>query len=209
MHLGAADRALHSNERLEFLGDALLGFVVGDYLYNHFDGHDEGFLTRMRAKLVNGKSLAAQAERLELGRYIELSANAEKSLGRSSRGILADAYEALIGAVYLDLGLEEARSFVHRTLLADRDLEALARKRDNYKSLLLETVQGRGWGQPVYEVLSSEGPDHRKTFTVGVFVRSRQVGSGSAPNKKSAEQQAAREALERLSVDDDREVSEL
>ena len=195
---GHPDSHLHSNERLEFLGDAVLGFVVAAYLYEHFPDRNEGFLTRLRAKLVNREALAQAARRLELGAYVRLSENMERAGGRANDSILSDAFEALIGAIYLDLGLEAARAFVERVLLEPLDLEALARRPDNYKSMLLEFAQARGWPQPRYRVVAERGPSHARTFTVEAWIGNRCLGTGTAGSKKQAEQQAAREALARL-----------
>ncbi|SHK87356.1 ribonuclease III [Rhodothermus profundi] len=195
---GRPDSHLHSNERLEFLGDAVLGFIVAAYLYEHFPDRNEGFLTRLRAKLVNREALAQAARRLKLGTYVRLSENMERVGGRENDSILSDAFEALVGALYLDLGLEATRAFVERVLLEPLDLEALARRPDNYKSLLLEFAQARGWPQPRYRVVAEEGPSHARTFTVEAWIGNRRLGRGTAGSKKQAEQQAAREALARL-----------
>ncbi len=195
---GQPSSHLHSNERLEFLGDAVLGFVVAAYLYEHFPDRNEGFLTRLRAKLVNREALAQAARRLGLGAYVRLSENMERAGGRDNDSILSDAFEALVGAIYLDLGLEAARVFVERALLAPLDLEALARRPDNYKSLLLEFAQARGWPQPRYRVVAEEGPSHARSFTVEAWIGNRRLGRGTASSKKQAEQQAACEALARL-----------
>ena len=189
---------LYSNERLEFLGDAVLGFVVAEYLYRHFPDETEGFLTRLRAKLVNGLALAHYAESIDLGLLILMSENMVQTQGRHNQTILADAFEAVIGALYLDRGINAARRFIHRTMLDHADLTGLAAKRDNYKSLLLEYVQAEGWSQPQYRVVTEEGPSHNRTFTVEVLVNEVPHGRGEAGSKKSAEQKAAREALKRL-----------
>lgn len=199
---GQPDSPLRSNERLEFLGDAVLGFVVAAYLYEQFPDRDEGFLTRLRAKLVNREALAQAARRLELGAHVRLSENLEQMGGRRNDSILSDAFEALVGAIYLDLGLEAARAFVERVLLAPLDLEVLARRPDNYKSLLLEFAQAQGWPQPHYRVVAEEGPSHARTFTVEAWIGRQRLGQGTASSKKQAEQQAAREALARLQQGD-------
>lgn len=189
---------LLSNERLEFLGDAVLGFVVAEHLFHHFPSETEGFLTRLRAKLVNGKALANYARSVELGVLILMSENMVQSDGRQNQSILADAFEAIIGALYLDRGLESARKFIHRTMLDQVDLVELAEVEDNYKSLLLEYVQRQGWSQPLYRVIGEEGPSHERRFTVEVMLREEAYGTGEAGSKKRAEQRAARQALHRL-----------
>jgi ribonuclease-3 len=192
---------LVSNERLEFLGDSVLGFVVAEHLHHRFPHRDEGFLTKLRSKLVNGQALARQARNVELGPLIIMSENMEQTGGQRSVSILADAFEAVIGAIYLDLGLEETRRFIHRTMLEEVDLEALAQQHDNYKSMLLEYAQAQGWPQPRYRVTMEEGPSHDRTFTVEVIINDRPCGSGTAGSKKRAEQMAASEALQRLEVE--------
>lgn len=195
---GQPDSHLDSNERLEFLGDAILGALVADYLYGAFPEQTEGFLTRLRAKIVSGKALADAAEQLGLGACILLSENMERAGGRQNTTILADAFEALLGAIYLDLGLERARAFLEETTLEPLDLEALARRHDNHKSRLLEYVQAQSWPQPEYMVTDEHGPSHDKTFEVDVRINGTVYGHGIDRSKKGAEQQAAAEALVRL-----------
>jgi ribonuclease-3 len=195
---GEIENSIQSNERLEFLGDAVLGFITAEHLFSHFPDKDEGFLTRLRAKLVNGKALAQYAGEIKLGSLILMSKNMVQEQGRQNRTILADAFEALIGAIYLDLGLESARFFIHRTMLEHVDLTELAQQYDNFKSLLLEFAQARGWPQPVYRVVSEEGPSHAKVFTVDAMLRGEACGRGRGGSKKLAEQRAAREALKFL-----------
>ncbi len=188
-----------SNERLEFLGDAVLGMIVAAELLARYPDADEGFLTKLRAKLVNGKTLASCARLIRLGTHVELSENMDRTSGRENRSILSDTYEALIGAIYLDQGLDASRRFVERTLLRVVDIDELAQTRDNYKSMLLELSQAQAWPQPAYRVLEEVGPDHDKIFTVQVLIADRRLGTGTASNKKSAEQKAARVAFEHLS----------
>lgn len=195
---GTPKSHLYSNERLEFLGDAALGFVVAEHLYRHFPDRTEGFLTRLRSKLVNGDALARCAEAIDLGSLILMSDNMVQAGGRRNATILADAFEAVIGALYLDGGMDPTRRFIHRTMLDQVDLDELAMQRDNFKSLLLEHAQAEGWAQPEYRVVEEEGPSHDRRFTVEVLLRGETYGSGHARSKKSAEQKAAREALFRL-----------
>ena len=195
---GEAPQDLKSNERLEFLGDAVLGFITAEHLFSFFPEKDEGFLTRLRAKLVNGKALAECAQRIDLGELILMSRNMAQEEGRRNRTILADAFEALIGAIYLDQGLEKARLFIHRTMLDQVDLNQLAAQYDNYKSLLLEYAQARGWSQPQYRVVTEQGPSHAKVFTVDAILRGEPHGRGQGGSKKLAEQRAAQKALLRL-----------
>jgi len=190
-----------SNERLEFLGDALLDLIVGEMLYHRFADRNEGFLTRLRAKLVSGKVLATYARRIDLGDYLLMSRNAEKGEGRDNSSILADAFEALVGALYLDQGYEAAQSFVRDDVLDGVDLQEVAKQEENYKSLLLERMQAQGRPQPTYRVIGEDGPSHDKTFTVEALVDDTPYGTGSAGSKKQAEQQAAREALQQMRIE--------
>ncbi len=187
-----------SNERLEFLGDAVLNLVVARYLYQRFPGEREGFLTALRAKLVNGRALAEIAERMNLGSLISMSDDMLHAGGRHNPSILANSLEAIIGALYLDLGVLATRRFVYRTMLENTDLEVLAAKAENHKSLLLEYVQARGWPQPTYHVVRERGPSHSPTFTVEVQVDGTPLGRGQGTSKKSAEMLAASVALQEL-----------
>lgn len=192
-------RFTESNERLEFLGDAVLGMLVAEYLYEQFPDKDEGFLTQMRSKLVNNKrALARFANAIDLGQHVILSSNMDQSGGRENASILADAFEAVIGALYLDRGQEATRTFVEQVIFTSMDVREIAEQRYNYKSALQEYVQAQGWSHPEYRVVSEEGPSHRKLFTAEVLVKSESYGRGSGRSKKKAEQEAAAEALTRL-----------
>jgi ribonuclease-3 len=195
---GQPNSHLQSNERLEFLGDAVLGVVIAERLYVDFADRDERFLTRTRAKLVNGAVLARYADALGLGPLLLLSPNMAQGEGRQNPTILADAFEAILGALYLDLGFGAARAFVFDLIDEHLDLDEIAEQRSNFKSLLLEYVQARGQPQPAYHVVAEAGPSHEREFTIEVRVEKRRLGSGHARSKKQAEQQAAREALDRL-----------
>jgi len=192
---GTPTDGTESNERLEFLGDAVLGAVVAEILYRRFPDRSEGLLTRTRATLVNGKALAGYAEAIGLGTLILMSENMDASEGRRNHTILADAFEAVVGAVYLDLGFAASRRFVIAVLEQCVDLEEAAADRSNHKSRLLEHVQALGLDQPVYEVLAEEGPSHDRRFTVAAGVAGERMGEGVDRSKKAAEQAAAREAL--------------
>lgn len=192
---GVTQDGTESNERLEFLGDAVLGAVVADHLYAHFPDRDEGLLTRTRSTLVNGKALAGYAQAIGLGPLVLMSDNMAQADGRSHPTILADAFEAVVGALYLDLGFASARRFVLDVLDQCVRLEDAAADRSNYKSLLLELVQGRALPQPTYAVVEELGPSHSRTFTVEAQVDGVAHGRGTAASKKAAEQEAAREAL--------------
>ncbi|MEF8815805.1 MAG: ribonuclease III [Salinibacter sp.] len=190
-----------SNERLEFLGDALLDVFVGEVLYDRFPDKDEGALTRLRARLVSERPLATYARRLDLGTHLLMSQNAAEGEGRDNPSILADAFEALVGAVYLDLGYEAARAFIQQQVLAPLDLREVATRDENYKSQLLEHLQAEGRPQPTYHVVRETGPSHDKTFTVEVQVDDTAYERGTAGSKQDAEQQAARRTLTEITAD--------
>lgn len=193
-----SQQSLRSNERLEFLGDAFLDLVISDALYERFPEKNEGELTRLRARLVSEGPLARFARRLDLGPHLQLSKNAERDNARENASILADAFEAIVGAVYLDLGHEAAREFVRTHAVAPFDLSKVAARDENYKSQLLERMQAVGRPQPTYHVVSEKGPSHDKTFTVEVRVGESAYERGTAGNKQEAEQRAARDTLARL-----------
>ncbi|HYE94647.1 MAG TPA: ribonuclease III [Rubricoccaceae bacterium] len=204
---GLITTGTESNERLEFLGDAVLGAAVAERLYRAFPDQDEGFLTKTRANLVNGQALAGYARRIGLGPLILMSDNMAGADGRENQTILADAFEAIVGALYLDQGFLAARRFVFSVLDRSVDLDAVAEQRSNYKSLLLEFVQARGWPQPAYATVAEEGPSHSRVFTVEVLVDGVPRGRGQARSKKQAEQHAAREALDALRAMDRAEAA--
>jgi ribonuclease III len=184
-----------SNERLEFLGDAILNFIVAEHLYKVNPEMEEGDLTKIRSRLVNRKILATRARTLSLHEFILLSLSATQSLEGGSESILSDAFEALVGAIYLDGGEEEAKKFVHRALLSDAKVLTGASLDDNYKSALMEYSQSHALGIPRYIVVAEEGPDHDRRFTVEVSLGSNPLGVGTGRSKKEAEQSAAANAL--------------
>jgi ribonuclease-3 len=190
------------NESLEFLGDAVLGLVVAERLFRDYPEHDEGRKSKLKSWLVSAQTLGNLAKRLGLGEYLLLGRGEERSGGRRKLALLADGYEALIAALYLDGGLEVARSFIDREFR-----EPLARARDggfdadvsaDYKSALQEWLQARARGLPHYRVAGQTGPDHRKRYEIEVWVGEDLVASAEGPSKKQAAQQAARMALEAL-----------
>lgn len=186
-----------SNERLEFLGDAILGMVTAEYLFYNNRQVLEGELTKMRSWLVNKKSLAICARTIHLDSFLLLSYSANQSLQRGNDSMLADALEAIIAAIYLDLGFDEVRKFIVNSLLPIMVNESLVQD-TNYKSLLLEDVQSRGHAAPKYVVVREEGPDHEKEFTVEVYVDATCIGVGTGRNKKDAEQKAAKAGIDLL-----------
>ena len=197
-YLQFVDERWESNERLEFLGDAVLNFVVAEYLYSTHPGMEEGDLTKFRSRLVNRKILAQRSKELHVSDFLFMSSSAAQSVGSGSESILADAFEAIIGALYLDGGLEAARGFVRRCILSKEHVLTGARADDNYKSTLLEYSQGRALGIPRYTVVREDGPEHDRRFTVEVSIGSQSYGSGTGRSKKDAEQAAAGQALEKI-----------
>ena len=189
---------IESNERLEFLGDAVLGLVSADFLYKEHRDLPEGDLTRIRAALVCEESLYEVAQSLGLGDHLKLGKGEELGGGRTRPSILADATESVFAAVYLDGGMESARSLIHRVLLEKEKEEAVEKRRRDYKTALQELVQSRGEQNLRYELLSASGPDHDKTFTCCVVLDERTMPGGIGHSKKEAEQSAARAALEIL-----------
>ncbi len=190
-----------SNERLEFLGDAVLGLVVAERLYQGFPGFAEGKMTKLRAALVCQDALARVARSIRLGDYLYLGRGEEASGGRRKTANLARALEALIGAVYLDQGSAAASDFILR--LFDKELERVGSPGVvvDYKTQLQELIQAKGQPAPSYQVIEATGPDHDRRFTVEVSAGGAVLGRGSGRSKKVAETEAARSALERLSGD--------
>lgn len=183
-----------NNQRLEFLGDAVLNMIVAEYLYNHFGEKPEGELTKIRARVVCEKALLNVATSMRLGDYLLLGRGEEMSGGRKRRSILADAVEAVIGAVYLDKGYEAATSFVLNYLQEYIDETAQGDYQD-YKSRLQEMVQGKNKQNVTYQIIKECGPAHAKVFEAGVFYRDQLLASGQGRSKKEAEQNAAEKVL--------------
>lgn len=186
------------NERLEFLGDSVLGMTVAEHLYRTFPDMPEGRMTRLRAELVCEQSLHQVALGLGLGAYIRLGKGEEHTGGHERPSILADAVEAVIAAIYLDGGLEPARAFVHRCVLTDVSAHLSGTSMD-YKTRLQELVQQKSGQTLAYEMVGASGADHSKVFTARVSLNGAPVGEGSGRTKKEAEQMAAKSALEQLS----------
>lgn len=190
------------NERLEFLGDAVLELLVSEELIRVFPAWSEGDLSKSRARLVNSAAVSQAARRLALGNYLRLGRGEEKTGGREKPALLADAYEAILAAIYLDAGLDAARQFVHRTLTPSTIVgEAERLGRADYKSTLQEYLQARGIPAGSYAILEEEGPDHAKTFHIEVRISGDITAVGSGRTKKEAEQSAALAALIQLGVE--------
>lgn len=192
-----------SYERLEFLGDAVLDLVVTEIIFDYYPNKNEGFLTKLRSKLVKGDSLAMYANKLNLGSIVEVGERAKGQGIEYSKSILADIFEALIGALYLDKGYIKAFYFCKGIIDNHVNMEEILKTLDNFKSTLLEYSQAQGWSIPEYEVVSETGPGHDKTFVIEVLVDSEVMGEGQGKSKKQAEQAAAREALSHLNVGED------
>ncbi len=191
-------RKMNSNERLEFLGDSVLGFVTAEFLFLQHPDLPEGDLTRIRAALVCEQSLYEVARKLELGRYLRLGKGEEAGGGRERTSILADATEAVFAAVYLDGGIQAASALIHRCLLDAECEEAVEERRRDFKTELQELIQRKPDQTLVYRMVAERGPDHDKTFVAEVLLNGAVAGEGGGHSKKEAEQSAARAALEKL-----------
>lgn len=190
---------IEDNERLEFLGDAVLDFVVGEWLYNHYPEMPEGGLTQMRSALVQTPQLADFARKIKLGNSLRLGRGESKAGGRLRNSVLCDAFEALIGAIYLDAGLKGVNQFLYPRLEI-ASLEILENhKNEDPKSILQEWAQSVGFPPPKYQLVSATGPDHSKTFLVQVSVNNKVMGRGEGSSKQDAEKSAARRALKQVS----------
>lgn len=199
----AEQEPAESNEKLEFLGDAVLELVVSEELVREFPDWSEGQLSKSRARLVNATAISLSAQRLGLGKYLRLGRGEEKTGGRTKPALLADAYEALIAAVYLDGGLEAARGFVRRSLVEGAiAVEAERLGHTDHKSALQEFLQSRGMAPGSYHVIAESGPDHQKTFRVEVRIAGQVTAMGCGKTKKEAEQSAAIAALIQLGAEE-------
>ena len=195
------EEGIQDNERLEFLGDAVLGLLVGKMLFARFPGSREGILARMKASLVGEETLSVLASARELGRHLRLGRGEERSGGRERRSLLANTYEALLAAVYLDGGLEPAGRIVEQDfapLLAGIASGATGR---DFKTEFQEVVQTRFGTAPTYELIATDGPPHDRRFTVAAIAGGERMGEGRGRSKKEAEQAAARQGLARLAAD--------
>lgn len=188
------------NERLEFLGDSVLGLLISDYLYRYLPETPEGELSKLRSRLVEASSCMRYVQSLELDEFLLLGKGEQRNDGRGRESIQADLFESVIGAIFLDGGYDAAKSFLFRTF--SREIDAILSNPDkNWKAILQDWAQKERGVTPSYEVLDTSGPDHSKTFTVAVVVGEQTVGEGTGSSKKEAQQQAARRAIEALSID--------
>jgi ribonuclease-3 len=200
-----ASGGVFDNESLEFLGDSILGFVIADMLFREFPEHNEGQKSKVKASLVSSASLARLAEQIDLGAFLILGRGEEKTGGRRKHAIIADCYEALIAAIYLDGGIEPARAFIERQFASlvqeARRTGAAAAFTEDWKSALQEWLQSHGRGLPIYRLFEELGPPHRRTFVVDVQVDDKTIARAEGRSKKEAAQAAAKEALEILNAE--------
>ncbi len=198
-HANEKSSGERDNEQLEFLGDSVLGFLVSDFLFRAHPKLTEGQLSKLKGFFVSSANLVKYAERVHLGSYLQLGKGEEKTGGRTKQALLVDALEAVLGGIYLDGGIEEARRvMLHFFEPQIEDVEESGRQLTDFKTALQEQLQARHLGRAEYMVASEEGPDHQKLFTVEVIIDHESVARGVGLTKKAAEQAAAREALERV-----------
>lgn len=193
-----AGTSLESNERLEFLGDAVLGFVVAEEIYRRYPNFSEGEMTKLRSALVRGETLSRIALKLNLGEYLYLGHGEEESGGRRRPRNLSCALEAVIGAVLVDQGLDAVKGFILRILGGELERAIEDKLRADYKSRLQQIIQAEQKLTPIYRTIEARGPDHAKVFTVEVLAGEKKLGQGSGRSKRAAEMEAARAALESL-----------
>ena len=188
---------VNSNERLEFLGDSIISFIVSDYLYKKYPNFNEGTLTNLRSLLVNTKSLAQISKELDFGNFLKLSKGEEESKGRQNQSLLADSFEAFVGALFIDQGIKVTTEFLEKVLLPKADSLTKNRTLKDPKSLLQEYIQAKKQSSPIYKVTQESGPAHARIFEVGVYVNNSLLGKGVGKSKQEAEEMAAKQALER------------
>jgi ribonuclease-3 len=191
-------RHTESYEQLEFLGDAVLDLIVTEIIFEKFSTRNEGFMTQMRSRIVKGETLAKFSEYLNLAEIIEVGDRVKDQGIQFSSSVLADIFEAIVGALYKDCGYQTAANFVRKLIFESVDLDLLEQKRDNYKSILLEYTQSKKIETPVYHIDTMTGPDHDRTFEICVHLGAEAYGKGVGKNKKKAEQLAAQETLDML-----------
>lgn len=198
IHEDSKRSSFSSNERLEFLGDAVLNFLTASWLYERFPKRSEGELTALRAALVRAKSLAQFAQELSLGPQVRISQSEEQRAARERPALLADTFEALVGAIYLDQGLETVWGFVQPFFEREVERVLTGKVEFDYRTRLQELVQAQANIVPTYQVIATTGPDHRRLFTTQVLIGEKVWGQGSGPTKQAAAQEAARVALETI-----------
>jgi len=191
----------YNNERLEFLGDAVLNLIVGEFLYNKFPNSNEGDLSKMRANLVNEKGFTKLANAINLGEYIYLSDAEERNKGREKASILSDAFEAIMGAIYIEAGIETVKPIVLNLLLQNYENITLENLFSDYKTALQEITQARFGTVPTYKLESATGPDHLKVFELSLWINDKKYVTAKGKSKKLAQQAAAKIVLEQLKED--------
>lgn len=184
-----------SNERLEFLGDSILSFIVSSYIYEHYPHLKEGELTSLRSVLTNTQTLYKFADLLKLGEHLKLSKGEESTGGRTNKTILANTFESLLGGIFIDQGIEAATKLVHEVIIANMDEVVSDQGLKDPKSMLQEKTQEVSKMSPVYKIVNEDGPDHAKIYTAGVFLNSKLLAEGSGHSKQEAEKNAAHNAL--------------
>jgi len=202
VHDPATPSIIESNQRLEFLGDSVLDLLISEYLFKYFPESAEGVLSSNRAKIVNRKSLAGFARSIGLGEHLLIGESADEQKIRNSESALADAFESLVGAIYLDKGIKGTSDFISRHIIEHVNFKTIVAAEHNYKSRLIEYTQSNHLPPPVYSVMTEAGAEHEKTFTIAVTCTDHFLGKGTAQRKKDAEQLAAKEAMERLTSED-------
>lgn len=189
-----------SNERLQFLGDAIIHFIIAEYLFYKYPESDEGFLTRLRCKLENRESLYYLAKQTDISSYILVSQNIEVLHGRNNVNIIGGGFEAFIGAIYLNLGIITSKNFLLEIIRTELNISKIAENETNYKDLILQIYNSNRWGIPCYKVIKEEGPDHKKIFTIGLYLENDLMGVGKANTKKKAEQIASKNMYMRMDM---------
>ncbi len=197
-YLNEDKKTLQSNERLEFLGDAILSFVVSNWLFKKFPHYPEGKLTNYRSNLVKTSSLAKIAQKLKIGNYLLLSKGEKEAQGQKNLTLLANALEAIIGAIFLDQGIKKTKNFVQKNFQPLLEKIIKTGKLKDHKSLLQEKVQAKIKQAPVYKIIKTEGPEHNKIFTANVVIEGKIFATGVGKSKQKAEQQAAKKALKKI-----------
>jgi len=194
----AKQKNLHSNERLEFLGDSILSFVISEWLFKQFPNYSEGNLTNIRSNLVKTESLAKIAKKFDLGKFLFLSRGEKEEGGENNSTLLANTFEAVLGAIFLDRGIAKVKKFIKKNF--KNLLESLVLKGEfkDFKSLLQETVQAEKKLTPSYKIIKESGPDHAKIFTVGVYLGKKLLAIGSGKSKQAAEENAAEAVLNKI-----------
>lgn len=198
--VSTSTQGISAFERMEFLGDSILGLIVAEELFVKFPKYSEGELSKLKSQIVSRKFLTMKAKQIGLGNYIHLSSEAKESGGQNSSSILSDAMESLICAIYSDGYIQQARKFIKKIILKNFESSIKSSELINYKSILQEYTQSKYQNIPVYKIIQEQGPDHEKVFTIEVYINNKKYGVGKGPNKKDAQQNAAKEACSILKL---------